>query len=210
MARKHPKNATVRSLLASSHLDLGQPREALRLLERLAADRPKDADVHYNRGLALIELDCVTEAISAYQTSLALAPEHARAHFNLAVALKQAGKDHDARCALEHDLAIAPSVDTLRLLRDWANNSDDAINYARRTIETEGAELSDLNSYNALRYEQLAELTLITKGNREEAIALAEQAVLLDDRNIDALANLGRLRARLVTLRVLRSHCTAR
>lgn len=87
-----PRHALATYALSTILALQGNPREAIELLQRAAADGSHDADLHNNLGHLLLEAGDVARARAALERALELDPRHALAHFNLGRLLERTGE----------------------------------------------------------------------------------------------------------------------
>ena len=87
-----PESANVILPLAQGLRRLGEYREALALLERIAGLHPEDYQIHFVLGLVYDDLHDSAGAIAAYRRCVALRPTLPEAQVNLGVALQGAGE----------------------------------------------------------------------------------------------------------------------
>ncbi len=196
LARKYPRNYDVRSLLAALHLDTGQPEQALPMLRGVCQARPRDADAHYNLGVAHAALGAWEEAAAAYRRALGCHSGHPRAAYNLAVACRMLGDTAAAKTALLDEFARAPAPDTCRLLAEICEQEgemDDALAWAERCVEIEGANLADLHRLVRLGYQHCAGRSSVAAETLETYLAFAEQAVRLAPADPRSLALASRM-----------------
>jgi Flp pilus assembly protein TadD len=118
-AMKHqPNSIDIIRLAAVSHLESGQPTEAIRHLRRIIELTPPDspapeaAEPHYDLGIALAINRQFDEAIAAYRKSLSIDANNALAWNNLGNLLKRDGKSTEAIEALREAVRLKP---------DWAD-----------------------------------------------------------------------------------------
>jgi tetratricopeptide (TPR) repeat protein len=82
--------------------------EALAILDKLAADRPREPQARFLKGVALADTGKSAEAIVVFQAILGDYPELPEPHNNLAVLYAQKGDYELARGELEAAIAAAP------------------------------------------------------------------------------------------------------
>ncbi|MEA2733789.1 MAG: hypothetical protein QOE14_240 [Humisphaera sp.] len=83
--------------------------EALDLIARAIALRPREAKFHNNLGEVLRSLNRVEEAAAAYERAIALKPDYAEALNNLGLALHRLGRLDDAIAAGERAIRFRPN-----------------------------------------------------------------------------------------------------
>ena len=98
-----PDEVHIRLQRAATLHEQGKQDEALKILDRLEAERPDLARIHYLRGLCHFERGAPQEAARALRRALELREEPA-AHFWAGLALERLGQ---ARAAQEHLLRAA-------------------------------------------------------------------------------------------------------
>jgi len=95
---------------ASRLLEMGRPKEAEKLLVRLAKKAPKDPDVHNFLGLALKQQGNLGKARVHFQKALKLSPKSAGLMVNLALLLKAEGKFAKAEDLYRKALSLSPDL----------------------------------------------------------------------------------------------------
>ncbi len=94
--------------LARTRIDEKQYAQAIEILDKLTAERPREPQARFLKGLALAESGKTDEAIAVYRGIVAEYPELPEPHNNLAVLLAQKGEYELARAELEAAIAAAP------------------------------------------------------------------------------------------------------
>ncbi len=194
LLRKHPKHPAVQALLGTVLIDQGEPVKAIPLLKR-STTAVRSPDNHYNLALAFDAVGDLPAAIKQYEKALALHPHHAKAHFNLGLAYRRQGNHEAAITALLADYEQAPSFDTCRLLtRSYTQleRFDEALFYANRCVELEGANPDDLDALIFLLCHNYAFTAYVNDEQQAELIALSDHAVKLNSANVTAQVNAGR------------------
>jgi len=82
--------------------------EAIAVLDKLAADRPREPQARFLKGVALADTGKTAEAIVVFQAILGDYPELPEPHNNLAVLYAQRGEYELARGELEAAISAAP------------------------------------------------------------------------------------------------------
>ena len=194
LLRKYPANSDVQSLMAALLLDEGEAVNALPFLRRLTIARPADADLQYNLGVALAESGEHRAAIDAYAIALRLSPTHPLAWYNTGLSWRKLGNADKAIDALLRDTALRPRADSCRLLSRLYKEQKEltqALDYAYRCVELEGAKPADLDYLVALESRNLAESMFISDTQALEIESLAVHAAQLTPDNAETLTNLG-------------------
>ena len=104
-----PQNAAALTLLASAHLEAGEPAAALEAADRAAALAPDVDGPQRLRSLALQQLGDDDGAISAARAAVEVAPENWQSFGRLAIALSVGKRDPaEALVAANHAVELAP------------------------------------------------------------------------------------------------------
>jgi protein O-GlcNAc transferase len=96
---ERPDHADVLHLAGLVQRDLGEPEQALPLIERAIVLEPGLAAAYANLGTVLSALKRFGDAASSYERALALDPNNRAAHSNLSLALVELGRYDDALAA---------------------------------------------------------------------------------------------------------------
>ena len=214
---------------ALNHLGLlryqrGDTAQALSLLRRAVAARPRSAACHLHLGLVLEQSPDLEAALAAYREAARLEPRAADAHFNQGVVLLRLGRPAEAEECFRWVLALAPddaeaALNLGRALagqRRWQAALDafegalakrpdwvEALNGKGSALRCMGRHRDALSVYrralnvapgNAGLHNNLGNV-LKELGRYREARQAFERAIELDDRLPEAHLNLGRLRA---------------
>jgi tetratricopeptide (TPR) repeat protein len=103
-----PGDAAVRTLLAESLEENGEPEDALEELSRALKDTAEPIDILVRRGAILVRQGRTTEAERDLRDAIRRRPGHAPAYFQLGLALLRRGLGGDAATALREALRTAP------------------------------------------------------------------------------------------------------
>src|SRR5688500_5487210 len=97
---------------AAKHLKAGQHRQALALVDKVLAAKPRDAQARFLKGLILTEQGKSKEAIEIFTQLTKDYPELPEPYNNLAVIYASQGQYDKARAALEQSIRTHPSYAT--------------------------------------------------------------------------------------------------
>ena len=104
---RYPDLAAARRIAASASRLLGEPVEALSLIEPLAREQPDSPDILHELALCLGAAGRGADAIDALRKVLKLAPEHAAAWRSLGDQLSASGDEQGSADAYEKHLALS-------------------------------------------------------------------------------------------------------
>jgi tetratricopeptide (TPR) repeat protein len=177
--RLKPTFAKALAGLGSLLGQLGKLDEATAALQSAAQLRPDHAATHNALAVALIRQRKLAAATTACQAAILLRPDYAEAHHNLGrIAFLQAQRDMQTEAGQEHPAWVRQQLDA-------------AVAHYRRALELDET-IAEVH-YNL-------SLTLLERGNREQALTHAGHAVRLRSDYAEAhcalakaLAALGRL-----------------
>jgi predicted O-linked N-acetylglucosamine transferase (SPINDLY family) len=169
----------------NSLADQGRLAEAIGCYEKALEINPLFAGAWNNLGIVFKELGQLDKAISCYRRSLEQAPTFAGAWNNLGNAHKEQGSQEAAVTCYEKALSIVP--DSVQVNTNLGNILYDqhryygAIPFFERALEGS----SDFSTIYKLAY------SLRATGNNTYAIALCQQALVMDPRSAAVLNNMG-------------------
>ena len=103
---EHPSALHFAGVLAHQQ---GRSDDAVALIERSLALRPRAADWHSNLGIVHQSRGCFEQALASYRAAIAIDPAHANAHCNLGVVLNATGKPTEAEAAYRAAIALNPN-----------------------------------------------------------------------------------------------------
>jgi len=110
IARKNPTHAEALYYLSVIENQVGRPKKALALCERLIALDPDNAVYHNNRGFLLNGLNRLDEALAAYDRAIRLQLDYATAHNNRGLVLKELDRPEEALAAYDCALTLRPDM----------------------------------------------------------------------------------------------------
>ncbi len=128
---------------ARTALELGQPAEAVALLEQATQLRPNDADLWNDLGLAHEASGDTQAALRSYETAIRTDPRVAEPHLNLAILLMRAGISGRARS--EFSEAVQADPDNPSMYWNYAaalvdvGKPEQAREFLRRALELDPA-----------------------------------------------------------------------
>lgn len=88
--------------------EIGDPDEAVALVERAVAALPARADLHFRLGTVLNRQGRGAEAVASFERAIAIDPKASPFHINHGIALRQAGRLADSVAAFDRALALRP------------------------------------------------------------------------------------------------------
>lgn len=105
---KAPRHFDALHLAGVLHNQLGQRKEAERLLRRALAVNPGSAQAHSNLGVVLFELQRFEDALASFDRAIAVRPDFAEAYNNRSNALTRLGRFAEAAASAERAIALKP------------------------------------------------------------------------------------------------------
>jgi tetratricopeptide (TPR) repeat protein len=158
LASQHPRNVRVRVLLAQCREALGQPEEAVRLLDEVLAQEPHFGPALAERGRLALADGQAAEAEGMLQEACLLQPGDARALYQLELCFTRQGKTDAAR---ECSARMKQLEDDHRQLREvlgrrmQENPHDPALHYQMGMIVWRAGAVGEAVKWfeNALRYD---------------------------------------------------------
>jgi tetratricopeptide (TPR) repeat protein len=188
--RQVPNNPLIRLRLASAYTQQGRPREALLLLDTIAAQSKKLSEYHLERGRALLLLGRLDEAFSAGSAAQRLAPRTPQPYMLLGHILALRGDSKGAQekfaKAAEVDPAFVPAHLTAGQLHLAAKDPGSALK------DFEAAVGADPTSLAAATAKAMA---LAQQNRLKEAIQFVEEALRSGPRDTGFYSLLGGLYA---------------
>jgi tetratricopeptide (TPR) repeat protein len=168
-------NVVAARLAAVREAKAGNFREAARLLEAPAAERPDDATLQLEYGNALVQAGANEKAIAAFDRVIALNPQIVAAHTNRSYALNKLGRHVEAESAGRRAIELAPGDPAA------ANNLAHALKLQGRFAES-AAILEPVVARDPKRLEALNNLGDCRRalGHSDEAIAIFEKAISIN------------------------------
>ncbi len=168
-------NVVAARLAAVRESKAGNFREAARLLEGAAGQRPDDATLLLEYGNALVQSGSTDRALAAFDRVVVLSPQTAMAHINRSYALNKLGRHVEAESAARRALELAPDDPAA------ANNLAHALKLQGRFSES-AAILEPVVARDPKRLEALNNLGDCRRalGRFDEAIAIFEQAIAIN------------------------------
>ena len=168
-------NVVAARLAAVRESKAGNFREAARLLEGPAAERPNDATLQLEYGNALVQAGANEKAIAAFDRVIALNPKTVAAHTNRSYALNKLSRHVEAESAGRRAIELAPDDPAA------ANNLAHALKLQGRFAES-AAILEPIVARDPKRLEALNNLGDCRRalGRSDEAIAIFEQAIAIN------------------------------
>ncbi|HYM18367.1 MAG TPA: tetratricopeptide repeat protein, partial [Micropepsaceae bacterium] len=187
-----PQHFQTLYLLGIISSQLGQPKEAERLIGEAVKVNPRAPDAFYNRGCLLQRLNRFDEAVDCFDKAITLKPDYFDALANRAVTLSILNRFDEALAAFDKALRIGPNVAPL-----WIEHGN--------TLRDAGRPLDSLKSYdNSLSLQkQSAEawqnrgLALLMLNRPEEALLDFDRALKVAPDSIAALNGRGNALAEL-------------
>jgi tetratricopeptide (TPR) repeat protein len=181
--------------LARAHARDGRPADAEATYRRAIALRPQYWATHIWLGTFYREQGRYAEAAQRYEQATAITPDNATAYYILCGLYGSIGRETDAIAACQRSASLVPSVEaysnwgsTLMRLRRF----DEAVvklEEAQRIAASRGAQLYRLVGNLARAYYYAARRTEALATYRR-AIGLAEQALAVNPRDVDARISL--------------------
>lgn len=110
LVRLRPDFCEGRVLLGMALTELGQPEEAVELIQGVIAECPGVAEFHYHLALGLAAMRRNAEAFDEYQRVLRLSPDHVGALYNLGILFSKTGRTAEARTVLLQALDLKPDA----------------------------------------------------------------------------------------------------
>ncbi|CUJ13773.1 tetratricopeptide repeat-containing sulfotransferase family protein [Cognatishimia activa] len=104
-----PGVVEIRTVLAESYIESGNPSAGLPIIDKLLAAEPNSALFHRIRGQALHELDRPDEAKKALRKALEIDPSYAKAHRAIGIVARSQGDLDEALSHFEAGLDITPN-----------------------------------------------------------------------------------------------------
>ncbi len=182
-------NPDALHLLGVLHHQRGEDAEAVELIGRAIARRPRMAEQHANLGLALHAQGRLGEAEAEYRRALALREAYPQAHNSLGSALQEQDRLDDAavhyRRALDLDAGYAEAwanLGTLLRARDEYGEAETALRHALRLDPGHATALTNLG------------VVLKETGCLEEAESAHLEALRLAPGDAETMVNLALLR----------------
>ena len=182
-------NPDALHLLGVLHHQRGQDAEAVELIGRAIARRPRMAEQHANLGLALHAQGRLGEAEAEYRRALALREAYPQAHNSLGSALQEQDRLDDAtvhyRRALDLDAGYAEAwanLGTLLRAQDEYGEAETALRHALRLDPGHATALTNLG------------VVLKETGRSGEAEAAHLEALRLAPGDAETMVNLALLR----------------
>ncbi len=108
LLQEHPEDTDLIYNLGIAHSELGEPRKAITILNRLIELAPKHVHGLVGLGVAHVRLQQLQLGEEYLRTSLELQPRNLWALRNLGACLLKQGKPAEAICALEKAVEVAP------------------------------------------------------------------------------------------------------
>ena len=165
---------------------LKQPADAVRYFEAAAALRPKSSSAHHSLGIALADLRQTDDAVEELREAIRLRPDYAWSHHELGLIFFGLKRIDDATAAFREAARLLPNhpvphyfVGACLRLR---GEIDAAIAEFREAMRLDG------NRVGAAPFD-LGEL-LLSKGGRDEAIAIWRRVLEIDCNLVRAYDNL--------------------
>ena len=116
LLKTHSAHPEVLRLLSGLHSLQGHPHEAVAIMQRAVALRPRDALYRNTLGAAFIGAQRYDEAIDTLRDATARDPNLAVAWFNLGLALMRSMRVREASDALRRAVALAPDQFNARVI----------------------------------------------------------------------------------------------
>jgi tetratricopeptide (TPR) repeat protein len=104
-----PDNATLRTDLAATYLEVGRPHDAVGHLEAATRIDPRSLAAQVNLAIALSQLGRWTQAEQHYREALGIDDDSAAAHFGLGNVLDELNRPDEAIAHYREALRIAPT-----------------------------------------------------------------------------------------------------
>jgi tetratricopeptide (TPR) repeat protein len=179
-------NRDALRLLGGLYLQIDQPAQAEKYLEKAAQVYPDDAEIINNLGVALRNQGKISHAIPCYQRAVQIKPDYYQAFNNLGGALFETGQPVLAVTFYKKSLALNPCNpqahynlgNALRLL-GFTTDAIAAYEEALRLHKAYPDALTNLG------------LAFAEQGQFEKAQELCKQALAIDPHNMRALNNYG-------------------
>lgn len=209
----NPAYADAWALLAFCHYELHEYERALEFTKKAALYGPKTSDLLNLEGLCHIAMGRLDDARTSFETVIQKLPNDRDARFGLALLDIRAGRPVDARRRLTDSLKLSPrdprALLSLALISreegkiaesdsylsealKW-NAGDAQVSYAAALMAAEGGRMDDAARLCALALEEqpghLPAMGLLAnihyeKGNLDTARAILEQALLINNRDV--------------------------
>lgn len=136
---ENPDSPEALNFLAVMHVQYGDPKLAVALLQRAIEIEPYYAAAHSNLGNALVEIGHTADARTAYENALVCDPAHAEAHNNLGVLLRYQGDLQGSVAHLMVATSLEPEWATAQLnlgnTFSWMRYPDKALDAYAKAVE---------------------------------------------------------------------------
>jgi len=195
-----PRHGHALHLLGVTALQMGQPAEALELIDRAAEVITDDPSLHSNRGNALQALGRYEASADAYRRALTLDPHAAGTHANLGNALKL--QQRPAEAVDEYRAALSLDANLVEVQRNLAATLLD-MGKADQALETIRQALSLAPGFTEARL-TLGNV-LLALSRPEEAIACYQEVLAKRPGSAEVHCNLGNALRRAGKIEVARA-----
>jgi serine/threonine-protein kinase len=176
--------------LAAALVRAGRARQALPLLQRLAAEQPDSPRLQWLHGSCLFRLGRFQEAEGPCRNALRLAPEFAEAHYNLGCVLDALGRFPAAAAAYREAIRLKPDIPeayvNLGNALEISGRAKEAEEACRQALRIKREFPEAYKAHNALGN------ALSAQGRHRDAEAEYREAVRLRPDFAEAHYNLGR------------------
>jgi len=164
--------------------DLGRPEQAVAAFQQALARDPNRSDAYNNLGIVYVSVGRLEEGLASYRKALELAPDHAQSWNNLGLALAFNGDSDDAQAAFRRALTLQPAYVQARVnLGNLIREQGDPVTAEREFREALQFAPQDTTVLNNLG------VSLKDQGRFDDALALFDQVVELDEQHVEARVN---------------------